>query len=422
MKLYTFQGENPAIALQKAQRACGRDALVVSTKQLQKKSLKATALYEVVVATEAASTSKPALKPLPKKAQTPSPTLDESPAQSDNAVMIDISQRAKALSKALKQEAEPAPEPLQSFTQEEFVKIREDLQTLNQRLSSLQEVLWEDRAEKRNNLAIPPEFAHIYNISKRSGMSKEHLDTIMMRTLEQMPSYMKSNPKTVERYFQVLLKKMIGIRFEKEIPKGSKKIMMFVGPTGVGKTTTLAKIAARFSFIEHHYKVGIITLDTYRIGALDQLFQYAKMMKLPVEDAVDTDDFKAALSRLNHCDLILIDSVGASQYDREKLLKIAHFLESTPHQIDVNLCVAASTKLEDLREIHENFSLMELDTMIVTKFDETKGFGNVFSLASETALPLSYFCLGQEVPDDMMPASSDFLIECIFEGYQGRVS
>jgi flagellar biosynthesis protein FlhF len=146
------------------------------------------------------------------------------------------------------------------------------------------------------------------------------------------------------------------------------------------------------------------------------------MMKLPVEDAVDTDDFKAALSRLNHCDLILIDSVGASQYDREKLLKIAHFLESTPHQIDVNLCVAASTKLEDLREIHENFSLMELDTMIVTKFDETKGFGNVFSLASETALPLSYFCLGQEVPDDMMPASSDFLIECIFEGYQGRVS
>ena len=336
-------------------------------------------------------------------------------------VTLDLSARAKELSSAFKKEQTPLPS-LQTFTNEEFVKLRDELETLNNKLGTLQEVLWEDKAEKRMHLAIPPEFATIYNISKKSGMSRTHLDTIMKRTLEQMPSYMKSNPKTVQRYFQVLLKKMIGIRIEREIPKGSKKIMLLVGPTGVGKTTSLAKLAARFSFIEHHYKVGIITLDTYRIGALEQLFQYAKMMKLPIEDVVDTEDFKEALERLSYCDLILIDSVGASQYDREKLLKMAHFLESTKRKIDVNLVVSASTKLEDLREIHSNFSYLDLDTLMVTKLDETKGFGNIFSLAAETSLPISYFSIGQEVPDDMITASSDYLINCIFYGYQREFS
>ena len=220
----------------------------------------------------------------------------------------------------------------------------------------------------------------------------------------------------------MLLKKMLGVRVEREIPKGNKKIVMLVGPTGVGKTTTLAKLAARFSFIQYHYKVGIITLDTYRIGALEQLFQYAKMMKLPFEDVVDTHDFQKALDALSYCDLILIDTVGASQFDREKLVKISNFLDASDRSIDVNLVVSASTKLEDLRDIHANFSFLNLDTMIVTKFDETKGFGNIFSLSSETSLPLSYFSLGQEVPDDIIPASSDFLVDCIFKGYQGKPS
>ncbi len=414
MKLYTFTGENPAIALQKAQNACGNDALVVSTKQLQKKSLTSAALYEVVVAIEAV-----------KKESTPAPTKKKKRVAFDDDVLLDISSRAKELSTQIQKEQTPQ-ETVQPQTtaiaSEDFEKLQRDLKTLNDKLSNLQEVLWEDKSEKRANLIIPPEFAGIYNTSKKSGMSQLHLDDIMKSTLEHMPSYMKNAPETIERYFQVLLKKMVGVRIEREIPKGHKKIVMLVGPTGVGKTTTLAKLAARFSFIEHRYKVGIITLDTYRIGALEQLFQYAKMMKLPFEDVVDTQDFQKALDTLSYCDLILIDTVGASQFDREKLLKISKFLHASERSIDVNLVVSASTKLEDLRDIYANFSFLDLDTMIVTKFDETKGFGNVFSLASETSLPLSYFSIGQEVPDDIMPASSEFLVDCIFHGYQGKES
>jgi flagellar biosynthesis protein FlhF len=407
MKLYTFTGENPAIALQKAQSACGNDALVVSTKQLQKKSMTTSPLYEVVVALEE---KKEVQKPIKRKV-----TLDDD-------VLLDISARAKELSTAVKEEQTPTPseEKPPTFTHEEFEKLQENLKSLNDKLHNLQEVLWEDKEDKRAHLTIPPEFAGIYNTAKKSGMSQTHLDTIMKSTLEHMPAYMKNSPQTIERYFQVLLKKMIGVRMEREVPKGTKKIMMLVGPTGVGKTTTLAKLAARFSFMEYRYKVGIITLDTYRIGALEQLVQYAKMMKLPVEDVVDTHDFQQALDTLAYCDLILIDTVGSSQYDREKLRKISQFLDASDRSIDVNLVVSASTKLEDLREIYENFSFLGLDTMIVTKFDETKGFGNIFSLSSETSLPLSYFSLGQEVPDDLMPASGDYLVDCIFEGYQGK--
>ncbi len=144
---------------------------------------------------------------------------------------------------------------------------------------------------------------------------------------------------------------------------------MFVGPTGVGKTTTIAKLAARYSYInDKRSKVGIITLDTYRIGAVEQLFQYAKMMRLPIEDVVDPEDFNGALNSLSHCDVILIDTVGSSQYDNTKLSKLNEFIKRSSFDIDVNLVLSAGVKLEDLRDIYNNFSFLDIDTLIFTKF------------------------------------------------------
>ena len=211
---------------------------------------------------------------------------------------------------------------------------------------------------------------------------------------------------------------MVPVRLEQELIHPQKKIMMFVGPTGVGKTTTLAKLAARYAYLKNkRYQVGIITLDTYRIGAVEQLMQYAKMMRIGIEAVVDPPEFLTALQALRHKDYILIDTVGSSQYDKEKIDKIRSFLMvNNDIGIDVSLVLSAPTKLEEMRSIYQNFSLLGIDTLIFTKLDETLGFGNIFSLVYETEKPVSYLSIGQEVPDDLMCADSDYLVECMLNG------
>jgi len=418
VKFLTFSAETPAAALKQAQIECGEDALVVSTKQVKKKSLNTPSLYEVVVAVEDAKV-KPST-PAPKK----------STFQSSEDVLINISEAAKQISQIAKVTESSLPlRPTTKISIEEKTKpnnedvgdIKKEITKLADKIKLIQEMFWEEKAPQRNNLAIPPEFSEIYKLAKISGMGSDHLDNIMKLTLEHMPSKIRHSSESVKRYFQVLLRRMVPVRHEREVPRGAKKLIMFVGPTGVGKTTTIAKLAARFSYIkEKRDKVGIITLDTYRIGAVEQLFQYAKMMKLPIEDVVDPSDFNNALRSLSHCNVILIDTVGSSQYDKDKLAKLNQFIKNSEYEIDVNLVLSAGSKLEDLKEIYNNFSFLNIDTLVFTKFDETKAFGTVFSLIYETGTPVSYFSVGQEVPDDIEVANSDFLVECMLNGLKRK--
>ncbi len=414
MKFLTFSGETPSAALKLAQQECGENALVVSTKQIRKKTINTSSLYEVVVAVE--EVEEKYIKPKPKPLK-----------KSSEDVLLNISEAAKQISQITQVTNEgfeihsKNPKNVSQKANEDLGDIKEEITKLADKIKLIQEMFWEEKSPNRNNLQIPPEFSEIYKLARKSGMGEDHLENIMNLTLEHMPARMRSSSATIKRYFQVLLRKLIPIRVESQVTKRSKRVMMFVGPTGVGKTTTIAKLAARYSYIqEKRSKVGIITLDTYRIGAVEQLFQYAKMMRLPIEDVVDPNDFNSALNSLNHCDIILIDTVGSSQYDRDKLKKLEKFVNKSDFKIDVNLVLSAGCKLEDLEEIYENFSFLDIDTLVFTKFDETKAFGTVFSLIYNTDKPVSYFSIGQEVPDDIVVASSDFLVSCILEGFNAR--
>ena len=417
MKFHTFSGETPAEALKLAQVECGENALVISTKQIRKKTISTSALYEVVVAIEE---DQPI--PTPPRIEPKS----ESRYKSGEDVLFSLSEAAKQISQIAQATGDigmsnASKQAEKAQNSEGLGEIKGEINKLADKIKLIQEMFWEEKAHHRNHLAIPSEFAEIYKLAKTSGMGEDHLENIMNLTLEHMPARMKNSSETIKRYFQVLLRKLIPVRMEAELPKGAKRVMMFVGPTGVGKTTTIAKLAARYSYIqEKRAKVGIITLDTYRIGAVEQLFQYAKMMRLPIEDVVDPSDFNNALSSLSHCDVILIDTVGSSQYDKDKLIKLNKFLQSSQLQIDVNLVLSAGSKLEDLKEIYKNFSFLDIDTLIFTKFDETKVFGTIFSLIYDIDKPVSYFSIGQEVPDDIVPASSDFLVECILDGFEKK--
>ena len=441
-KFHTFTGESTIEALKKAQEACGEKAILVTTKQIQAKTINKKPLYEILVSVEEDDVKQPpkpnakainyenAYSKFSKNYEPPKPkfeikeeptkfeqkTMSPEPYDPNESVLLNISAAAKEISTIANVDMNEIKEPNTNGMNKKIDDVAKQVSVLSEKIGLITDMIWDEKAPNRNNLSIPPEFASIYKLAKQSGMKEEHLEAIMQTTLENLPVSMKSNPTAVKRYFYSLLRNMLPCR--KELSDKKQRIMMLVGPTGVGKTTTLAKLAARFAYgNEKRYKTGIITLDTYRIGAVEQLFQYAKMMKLPILDVIEVEDFQNAIKQLNYCDVILIDTTGNSQYDKEKLERLDKFLKHSGAKIDVNLVLSAGSKVEDLMEIYNGFSFLDIDTLIITKFDETKIFGNVFSLIYETNTPVSYFSVGQEVPDDLVEAKSEFLVECVFDGF-----
>ena len=422
MKILTFTGKTPSEALRKAKMEIGDEGMLIETKEVQKKALGRDALYEIVIGIDEEFLPQ-SYKQKKKPLEAQQPLKDES-----KDVLFDISNAAKQISEISKMTTDPLERYSQkvqtqakqeSVEPKELKEIKSEINKLTDKVQLIQHMFWKEKSPEMES-KIPPEFAEIYKLASQSGMKKEHLDTLMEITLEHMPYKMRENSHTVKRYFRTILRKMVPIRRETTPEMGRKKVMMLVGPTGVGKTTSIAKLAARYSYLmEKKYKVGLVVLDTYRIGAVEQLMQYARMMKLGIETVVDPPEFSHALESLQYCDYILIDTMGSSPYDRDKISKIYECLEgnTTQYTIDVVLVVPSSIKYEDLLITYDKFSSLGIDSLMFTKLDETMGFGNIFSLAYDTKKPISYFSVGQEVPEDLVTASSDFLIECLLHGF-----
>ena len=403
MKLKTFTAPSYTEALNKVKETLGDDVVIVSSKEIKRKTLGSKGLYEIVVAVEDEKSVK---KVYDNRQSSYNDKMDD--------VMLKLSSAAKEINN-ISSKKELPQNSLKPVKNDEILQLKEEINKIADTLKYLQATVWD--ISKKEDLELPPEFSEIYALAKASGITTNYLNEIMKLTIKYMPLKMRKNRSAIKRYFYTLLKKMIPIRIEREIKHPHKKIMMFVGPTGVGKTTTIAKLAARYAYKQNsRHKVGIITLDTYRIGAVEQLMTYAKMMKLPIETVVDPSDFEEALNALRHNDYILLDTVGSSQHDREKIEKLTSFLKvNTFAEININLVLSTITKYEDLVDIYENFSVLPIDTLIFTKLDETKTYGNIFSLLLDTKKPVSYFSVGQEVPDDLMQANTEYLLKGILE-------
>lgn len=188
----------------------------------------------------------------------------------------------------------------------------------------------------------------------------------------------------------------------------SKKYINLVGPTGVGKTTTIAKLAAE-AMLEQKKKVAFITLDTYRIAAIEQLKTYAQLLDIPIEVVYKQEDFSAAMDKFADFDLVLIDTAGRNYRE----IMFVDELKSIFNKANMAtfLVLSISMREKDMCEIVENFHQLNIDQFIFTKIDETQSYGAMFNLIKKYEKGVSYITTGQDVPDDIVAASPELIAD-----------
>lgn len=267
--------------------------------------------------------------------------------------------------------------------------------------------LVKDRTDE--NALIPEPLRKIYNKLVEEDLSPEHLDPLVKVLLKEW--YLNDMSLTNEH-----VKRLVMDYFENQfqtVPfsgrQAKTKLITLVGPTGVGKTTTAAKIASK-AVLEEEKSVAFITTDTYRMAAVDQLKTYAKILNVPISVVYTKEDFQEALDHLKSYDLIIVDSAGRNYQQKKyvnELLQLIPFKE----EMETYLVLSATSKLNDLRQITSQFSTLPISSYLFTKLDETLSIGNVGQLLLEQPHGVAYFTNGQDVPDDIMIADRTAFIE-----------
>ena len=264
-----------------------------------------------------------------------------------------------------------------------------------------------DRAKSTGSASPPPAIEQLKTFLLDQEVQSETIDLLLNQRVstgnmeDGKPDINKIKLDIRDRIAgMVVIKNIIGNNRDQE-----RKIITFVGPTGVGKTTTLAKIAAKLA-IDYDKRVGVITVDTYRIAAVDQLMAYADMIDIPVRVSHTPKELSVAVNDFADKDFILVDTVGRSQYDKNRIRMLRGLLKILPSPENY-LVMNAGTRNREADDIFDNFSILPLSGFIFTKTDETMRFGMLLNMIVKTKMPICCLTNGQEVPDDIVEASPD---------------
>ena len=191
----------------------------------------------------------------------------------------------------------------------------------------------------------------------------------------------------------------------------NKRVHVFVGPTGVGKTTTIAKLASIYTLYKNK-KVGLITIDTYRIGAIEQLKSYAEILGVPFEVIFSIKDVPQVLEKMKKCDILLIDTTGRNSKNAMQIAETRQFIEKIKPD-NIFLVLSMTTKQKDLKLIIENYKAVGYNSLIFTKLDETSLYGGIVTSSYFSEKPITYITTGQNVPEDIELANSSKLIKLV---------
>jgi flagellar biosynthesis protein FlhF len=234
-----------------------------------------------------------------------------------------------------------------------------------------------------------------------TGLATDFVQGLMEEVKARRPEAPGRTPAETVR--EILRSKlMASIDVASPLKEGARA-WAFIGPTGVGKTTTLAKLAAQMS-LKGTRKIGLISLDTYRIGAAEQLASYGRILGLPADVAGTREELRKALERHRGKDLLLIDTAGHNPRDTAQMEELKGLLETVPG-VENHLVLSATTRDEDQARIVERFRMMPIGSYLFTKIDETEGYTSIVNQMLRFKRPLSYLTTGQRVPEDIEPAT-----------------
>ncbi len=434
MKLKRFEALSLQEALQAVKAELGPDAVIVSSRRIQKSGglfgLLSQSVIEVTAAVDRSG---------PVEETQPAVTLDRSLQaliQKQQPVPRVTAQQTKTKKEATFSEQLQVATVLDPVTQHlqdmktEIQRMRESqkdpeqiLGPLRQELEGLRIVVGEvleSQMQKRPQ-GLPGELLEPYQALVGNGVDSQLAHHVLRSVVETLGTAGLGNQEAVNDVLRERLEEALVISNPSMSRQYGQKIMMLVGPTGVGKTTTVAKLAGLARQQDEEQRTVLITLDTYRIAAVEQLRVFAKILKIPLEVAVSHQEFLSCLARHQQADLILIDTAGRSPKDRagyEELLAITR----GSAKIDTHLVLAAPVAESVQRDTIRRYQALPIHKIIMTKLDEISTFGNMYNILSQTGIPVSYISAGQRVPEDLEAASRSRLVELVLEGSSTKVT
>jgi len=259
-------------------------------------------------------------------------------------------------------------------------------------------------------LVMYPGALSLYTRMKKNGVNERFVRLFFERT-GAFNGHPVNDMKSIKDRTLKEITKVIDVKDPFDIKENNQIISAFIGTTGVGKTTTIAKLAARL-MLEKTKKVGLISLDAYRIGAMEQLKTYANILGVPCFQVFKKKDLLFALRRMEGKDIVLIDTAGQSQYDRSRLDELKRLI---PGDLNINthLLLSIATAESEMNKAADNFRCLKYQSYIFTKRDEAQKCGSILNQIMEQSLPVSYVTTGQNVPEDIEQAEKSKLLKLI---------
>lgn len=399
MIIKKFTAKTEAEAMEAAKKELGENLVIMNVKSIKKKGflgLFKSTLTEVTVALEEDKEQDRAVPLFGAKKEINGPLVPDS-----------VWEKKESEVKAEIPKTPIIPIAANDETGKAIVEKLDGLQTLlQQQLIRAEEEKKEDIKEDVKENSISDETMTFIKLLYNTMIENEVRDSYANDLISEIESKGKPDMQmdfVLSNVYQKMILKFGQAKLISPVEK-KPKVIYFIGPTGVGKTTTIAKIASKFC-VEEKKKIALLTADTYRIAAAEQLRTYANILEVPFRVIYTPEEILQAVAEFKDVDYILVDTSGHAHQNEEQKDAILDFIRVADENIDkeVFLVVSATTKYRDLVGIADAYKEVEDYKIIFTKLDETTALGNLYNLRLYTGASLSYVTCGQNVPDDISP-------------------